>query len=105
MGNRSYRKANNLLIKSFLCQIYVGCSEKQQQYCHQLVTFTCMIMKCGMRQEYMQMDLQVNLQFSGSFTGMRKPYIYEYSRLNLQNTVLSKRKLTWFVDEGIVDGW
>ncbi|XP_070181342.1 bifunctional glutamate/proline--tRNA ligase-like isoform X2 [Littorina saxatilis] len=36
---------------------------------------------------------------------MRKPYIYEYSRLNLQNTVLSKRKLTWFVSEGLVDGW
>ncbi|KAL4237700.1 hypothetical protein ACF0H5_002415 [Mactra antiquata] len=37
--------------------------------------------------------------------GLRKPYIYSYSRLNLQNTVLSKRKLTWFVNEGIVDGW
>lgn len=37
--------------------------------------------------------------------GMRKPYIYSYSRLNLQNTVLSKRKLTWFVDQGLVDGW
>ncbi|XP_064604056.1 bifunctional glutamate/proline--tRNA ligase-like [Liolophura sinensis] len=37
--------------------------------------------------------------------GLRKPHIYEYSRLNLQNTVLSKRKLTWFVDQGIVDGW
>ncbi|XP_063428728.1 bifunctional glutamate/proline--tRNA ligase-like isoform X1 [Mytilus trossulus] len=36
---------------------------------------------------------------------LRKPHIYEYSRLNLQNTVLSKRKLTWFVNEGIVDGW
>ena len=38
-------------------------------------------------------------------SGLRKPYIYEYSRLNLQNTVLSKRKLTWFVNEGIVEGW
>ncbi|ESO85454.1 hypothetical protein LOTGIDRAFT_154947 [Lottia gigantea] len=37
--------------------------------------------------------------------GLRKPYIYEYSRLNLQNTVMSKRKLTWFVNEGLVDGW
>ncbi|KAL3874337.1 hypothetical protein ACJMK2_037366 [Sinanodonta woodiana] len=37
--------------------------------------------------------------------GLRKPHIYEYSRLNLQNTVLSKRRLTWFVDEGFVDGW
>ena len=38
-------------------------------------------------------------------SGLRKPYIWEYSRLNLQNTVMSKRKLTWFVNEGLVDGW
>ncbi|XP_046400406.1 bifunctional glutamate/proline--tRNA ligase isoform X2 [Ischnura elegans] len=37
--------------------------------------------------------------------GLRKPYIWEYSRLNMTNTVLSKRKLTWFVEEGLVDGW
>ena len=36
---------------------------------------------------------------------LRKPYIWEYSRLNMTNTVLSKRKLTWFVNEGLVDGW
>ncbi|KAG1651553.1 Bifunctional glutamate/proline--tRNA ligase [Nymphon striatum] len=37
--------------------------------------------------------------------GLRKPYIWEYSRLNMMNTVLSKRKLTWFVNENLVDGW
>lgn len=31
--------------------------------------------------------------------------IYEYSRLNLSYTVLSKRKLKWFVENGHVDGW
>jgi len=36
---------------------------------------------------------------------MREPHLYEYSRLNLQNTVMSKRKLTWFVDQGLVEGW
>ena len=36
---------------------------------------------------------------------LRKPHIYEYSRFNLQNTVLSKRKLTWFVNSGKVRGW
>lgn len=36
---------------------------------------------------------------------LRKPYIYEYSRFNLKNTVLSKRKLTWFVNSGKVRGW
>lgn len=37
--------------------------------------------------------------------GLRKPYIWEYSRLNMTNTVLSKRKLTWFVENRFVDGW
>ncbi|CDW60255.1 tRNA-synt 1c and tRNA-synt 1c C domain containing protein [Trichuris trichiura] len=36
---------------------------------------------------------------------LRKPYIYEYSRLNLMNTVMSKRKLTWLVTEGVVEDW
>ncbi|XP_046711864.1 bifunctional glutamate/proline--tRNA ligase isoform X1 [Silurus meridionalis] len=36
---------------------------------------------------------------------LRKPHIWEYARLNLNNTLLSKRKLTWFVDQGYVDGW
>lgn len=36
---------------------------------------------------------------------LRKPYIWEYARLNMTNTVLSKRRLTWFVEQGLVDGW
>lgn len=37
--------------------------------------------------------------------GLRRPIIWEYSRLSMTNTVLSKRKLTWFVQEKLVDGW
>lgn len=33
------------------------------------------------------------------------PKQYEFARLNLTNTVMSKRKLKLFVDENIVDGW
>ncbi|GJU92852.1 glutamate--tRNA ligase, cytoplasmic [Tanacetum coccineum] len=36
---------------------------------------------------------------------LRKVHIYEYSRLNMVFTPLSKRKLLWFVENGIVDGW
>lgn len=36
---------------------------------------------------------------------LRRPHIWAYSRLNMTNTVLSKRKLTWFVNSGLVDGW
>ncbi len=34
-----------------------------------------------------------------------RPYQYEFARLNLEFTVLSKRKLTELVNEGHVDGW
>lgn len=33
------------------------------------------------------------------------PHQYEFGRLNLQQTVTSKRKLKMLVDQGIVDGW
>lgn len=36
---------------------------------------------------------------------LRHVEIYDYSRLNLVSTILSKRNLRWFVDEGIADGW
>ena len=34
-----------------------------------------------------------------------KPHQYEFGRLNLTNTVMSKRKLKQLVDENFVDGW
>eukprot|EP01133_Synstelium_polycarpum_P009746 gene9746-11381_t len=37
--------------------------------------------------------------------GLRKPYVSEYSRLNFTYVLLSKRKLQFWVDEKIVDGW
>ena len=36
---------------------------------------------------------------------MRKVHIWDYSRLNFEYTTLSKRKLQWFVDKGLVPGW
>eukprot|EP01054_Gregarina_sp_Poly1_P000513 Gregarina_sp_Poly_1__512@NODE_1123_length_5018_cov_98_055948_g777_i0_p1_GENE_NODE_1123_length_5018_cov_98_055948_g777_i0NODE_1123_length_5018_cov_98_055948_g777_i0_p1_ORF_typecomplete_len738_score103_82tRNAsynt_1c/PF00749_21/2_1e80tRNAsynt_1c_C/PF03950_18/1_1e34GST_C/PF00043_25/0_00066tRNAsynt_1/PF00133_22/0_11_NODE_1123_length_5018_cov_98_055948_g777_i027634976 len=37
--------------------------------------------------------------------GVRRTIIYEFSRLNFTNTVLSKRKLGWLVETGVVEGW
>ncbi|KAJ3055627.1 hypothetical protein HK097_009954 [Rhizophlyctis rosea] len=36
---------------------------------------------------------------------LRWVHIWDYSRLNFIYTLLSKRKLTWFVQEGLVTGW
>ena len=36
---------------------------------------------------------------------IRKPFIWDYSRMNFIFTLLSKRKLTWFVDQKRVEGW
>eukprot|EP00754_Rhynchopus_humris_P001325 Rhum_TRINITY_DN10791_c0_g2::Rhum_TRINITY_DN10791_c0_g2_i2::g.39784::m.39784/K01886/QARS, glnS; glutaminyl-tRNA synthetase len=36
---------------------------------------------------------------------LRKPLIEDFSRLNMEFTVMSKRKLTTFVEEKVVDGW
>ncbi|CXJ05045.1 glutamate--tRNA ligase, putative [Plasmodium berghei] len=36
---------------------------------------------------------------------LRNVHIYEFSRLAFVKTVMSKRKLKWFVENNIVDGW
>lgn len=36
---------------------------------------------------------------------MRKPIIEDFSRLNMEYAVMSKRKLTRLVEDGVVDGW
>ncbi|KAL5830595.1 hypothetical protein ACOSQ3_020063 [Xanthoceras sorbifolium] len=37
--------------------------------------------------------------------GLYQPYVWEYSRLNISNTVMSKRKLNFLVTKKYVDGW
>eukprot|EP00537_Pseudo-nitzschia_pungens_P003248 CAMPEP_0172361408 /NCGR_PEP_ID=MMETSP1060-20121228/5242_1 /TAXON_ID=37318 /ORGANISM="Pseudo-nitzschia pungens, Strain cf. cingulata" /LENGTH=912 /DNA_ID=CAMNT_0013083653 /DNA_START=85 /DNA_END=2823 /DNA_ORIENTATION=- len=37
--------------------------------------------------------------------GLRRVRIHSFCRMNFQYTVLSKRKLTWFVEQNLVSGW
>lgn len=36
---------------------------------------------------------------------LRHVHIHSFGKMNFVNTVLSKRKLTWFVEQGLVEGW
>ncbi|KAL3081910.1 hypothetical protein niasHT_037088 [Heterodera trifolii] len=53
--------------------------------------------------EYMDRDEQYNTICDS--LGLRKPCIWAFARLNMTHTVMSKRKLTWLVEQGLVSGW
>lgn len=53
--------------------------------------------------EYHDRDAQFYLMIE--MLGIRKVHIQDFARLNFNYTLLSKRKLAWFVDNNKVDGW
>lgn len=58
--------------------------------------------------EYNDRAEQYNRMFAlscGHLPELKLPEVKTYSRLNFVNTILSKRKLNWFVNEGLVNGW
>jgi glutamyl/glutaminyl-tRNA synthetase len=50
-------------------------------------------------------DRNPQYQWMLEATNVRKVNIWDFSRLNFIYTLLSKRKLHWFVNEGLVNGW
>eukprot|EP00051_Salpingoeca_urceolata_P028061 m.484725 g.484725 ORF g.484725 m.484725 type:complete len:1461 (+) comp23523_c0_seq1:124-4506(+) len=50
-------------------------------------------------------DRDVQYRWVCEALGLRVPKVWDFSRLNLQYTVMSKRQLTWFVNDKRVDGW
>ncbi|KAA8497997.1 Bifunctional glutamate/proline--tRNA ligase [Porphyridium purpureum] len=50
-------------------------------------------------------DREEQYYWMAKAAGLRVPHMWDFARLNFQYTVMSKRKLLWFVTQGYVEGW
>lgn len=50
-------------------------------------------------------DRNVQYEWMLNALGLRKVHVWDFARVNFVRTLLSKRKLQWFVDKGYVSNW
>ena len=111
-GNIDYQNANKRLRDPVF---YRFIEEKHDRYTENYHLFPCYDFACpcldaiegvtyAMRaNEYS--DRIAMYEWVQKVLNLRKVIIYEFSRLNLIQTVFSKRYLKWFVNEKLVEGW
>eukprot|EP00300_Choanocystis_sp_HF-7_P010496 c16976_g1_i2.p1 GENE.c16976_g1_i2~~c16976_g1_i2.p1 ORF type:complete len:525 (+),score=145.29 c16976_g1_i2:3-1577(+) len=106
-------QATNKALRDPVCFRYSGLPHlhtRDKYPCYPTYDFACPIVDVedgvthALRDRQFQ-DRNAQYQWFLDAMNLRKIYVWGFSRLNLVRCLLSKRKIQWFVDQGLVEGW